>query len=320
MLFNFCSSCGIIFVNKILFQTYGFSYATFTTSCHFVVTFLGVVVCKHLGMFNVKTLSNYDVLSITIFFVGFVVFNNLSLNYNSVGFYQLMKVMTTPVIAFIQYCRGTNLAWQLKLSLVPIIFGVAMATVSDVQFNQYGFFWAILGILSTSYYQIYVKEKQKSLDANALQILYYQAPQAASITFILTPFLDEQFDFSESSKLMASGLTPSQVEVSGVLFLSCLLAFCVNLSIFLVVGATSPISYNVLGHAKLLVILTFGILAFGDDTNSTRLCGMVMAFCGIVAYTHLKIKEQEAQKKEAERAEAEDTDEPLLVEIVNKGA
>jgi len=139
------------------------------------------------------------------------------------------------------------------------------------------------------------------------------------MTFVLTPFLDEQLDLQSTSAILASGLTPSQLEVSAVLFLSCILAFCVNLSIFLVVGATSPISYNVLGHAKLLVILTFGIVAFGDDTNSTRLCGMALAFCGIVAYTHLKIRDVEEQKKEKERNKEEETDEPLLVEIVNKG-
>merc|ERR1719195_1210807 len=137
------------------------------------------------------------------------------------------------------------------------------------------------------------------------------------MTLILTPFLDDQFDLNNLAPILASGLTPGQVAVSGVLFLSCILAFCVNLSIFLVVGATSPISYNVLGHAKLLVILTFGILVFGDDTNSTRICGMFMAFFGIVAYTHLKIREQEAKDKEKE-LDPEETDEPLLVEIVNK--
>lgn len=320
MLFNFCSSCGIIFVNKILFQTYDFPYATFTTSCHFIVTFFGVVLCKHLGMFQVKTLSNWDVLGITTFFVGFVVFNNLSLNYNSVGFYQLMKVMTTPVIAFIQhFFYNQKLAWNLKLSLIPIIIGVAMATVNDVRFNRYGLFWAVLGILSTSYYQIFVKTKQKDLDANALQILYYQAPQAATMTLFLSPFLDEHIEFQELTSMMASGLTPGQVAISGVLLLSCVLAFCVNLSIFLVVGATSPISYNVLGHGKLLVILTFGIIVFGDDTSWTRLCGMGTAFCGIVAYTHLKIREQEAKEMEKEMQDPEETDEPLLVEIVNKG-
>lgn len=33
---------------------------------------------------------------------SFVVCNNLSLQYNTVGFYQLMKVMTTPVVVVLQ--------------------------------------------------------------------------------------------------------------------------------------------------------------------------------------------------------------------------
>jgi hypothetical protein len=45
---------------------------------------------------------------------------------------------------------------------------------------------------------------------------------------------------------------------------------------------------QVLGHFKLLVILSCGILLFGEDTNPLRLLGMGLAFGGIVAYTTLK--------------------------------
>jgi hypothetical protein len=44
----------------------------------------------------------------------------------------------------------------------------------------------------------------------------------------------------------------------------------------------------VLGHFKLLLILTCGIFLFGEDTNPLRLLGMALAFGGIVAYTTLK--------------------------------
>jgi solute carrier family 35 protein E3 len=40
--------------------------------------------------------------------------------------------------------------------------------------------------------------------------------------------------------------------------LSSALSFGVNLSIFLVIGKTSPIAYNVLGHFKLCVVLISG--------------------------------------------------------------
>jgi len=323
MLFNFVSASGIIFVNKLLFRNYKFPYATFTTSCHFVITFLGVFICKQLGFFKSKRLAHCDVLSITLFFVGFVVFNNLSLNYNSVGFYQLMKVMTTPVIAVIQYVFfGQDLHWKLKLALVPVILGVCLATVSDVQFNSTGFAFACVGILSTSYYQIFVKKKQKELDADGFQILMYQAPQAAVLTFMATPFLDPKIEMSAIQEIWAVGLTREQSTVASVLLLSCVFAFCVNLSIYLVVGATSPISYNVLGHSKLLVILTVGIVFFGDDTSNTRIAGMVLAVIGIIMYTHIKLMMPQPEKFQPVAIDEDDSlneKDSMLVEIVNKG-
>jgi len=67
---------------------------------------------------------------------SFVVFNNLSLQYNSVGFYQLMKVLTTPVVVVLQnFMYGVDLPAQLKLALVPVCLGVALATVNDFSFN-----------------------------------------------------------------------------------------------------------------------------------------------------------------------------------------
>jgi hypothetical protein len=82
---------------------------------------------------------------------------------------------------------------------------------------------------------------------------------------------------------------------------ACFLAFSVNLSIFLVIGQTSPVTYQVLGHSKLIVILTSGIFILGEDSNAARLFGMLLALGGIVSYTELAGK----IKKEAAAAAAE---------------
>ena len=105
------------------------SYSTFVTGLHFVVTFFGTLACEVAGMFEHKQLNHLDVLPITLAFCGFVVFNNLSLQYNSVGFYQLMKVMTTPVIVILQYLvYGVKEDTRLILALVPVLIGVILAT------------------------------------------------------------------------------------------------------------------------------------------------------------------------------------------------
>lgn len=52
----------------------------------------------------------------------------------------------------------------LKLSLVPICLGVAMATVNDVSFNAVGTFWAVAGLVATAFYQLLVKTRQDKLE------------------------------------------------------------------------------------------------------------------------------------------------------------
>jgi hypothetical protein len=94
------------------------------------------------------------------------------------------------------------------------------------------------------------------------------------------------------------------------IFGSCVLAFCVNLSIFLVIGKTDPIAYNVLGHFKLCVILLTGyailthpsryllylcwwitqnrFVVFGEDMNGVKIFGTLLAFIGVVTYSTLQ--------------------------------
>merc|ERR1712227_61940 len=143
--------------------------------------------------------------------------------------------------------------------------------------NYNGTFWAIAGLIATAFYQLLVKTRQDSLKCNSFQLLHYQAPQSALFVGLCTPLFDKM--------LGEGGLLNYEYTTYSIFFicLSCVLAYCVNLSTYLVIGHTSPVSYQVLGHFKLLVILAAGIFAFGEDTNSTRLCGMALAFAGIVS-------------------------------------
>jgi solute carrier family 35 protein E3 len=92
--------------------------------------------------------------------------------------------MTTPVLVILQYLiYGVKEDSRLLLALVPVILGVALATVNDFSFNFVGCFWAVAGILSTSFYQLFVKSKQDSLGANSWQLLKYQVGVTLSIGY-----------------------------------------------------------------------------------------------------------------------------------------
>jgi solute carrier family 35 protein E3 len=280
MSFNFVSAVGIVFANKYVFHVYEYNFACFVTALHFVVTALGGRICLMFGLYKVKELNHWDVLPITASFCCFVVFNNLSLQYNSVGFYQLMKVLTTPVVVVLQRTfYDVHVEQNLLMCLGVICIGVALATVSDISVNAAGTFWAVMGLVATAFYQLLVSERQRKLKVNALQLLHYQAPQAAAVVIVMTPFLDNVV------ALRAYEYSPGAVVAIGF---ACALAFCVNLSTFLVIGHTNPVTYQVLGHFKLVIILVSGVLLFGEDSNVVRLVGMACAFCGILAYTEIK--------------------------------
>jgi solute carrier family 35 protein E3 len=89
MAFNFFSSVGIINVNKYLFQELHFEHSILLTAIHFLATFLCLCVCLYLKMFTHKPVPLKDALYMSAAFVGFVVFNNMSLQLNSMGFYQV---------------------------------------------------------------------------------------------------------------------------------------------------------------------------------------------------------------------------------------
>ena len=88
------------------------------------------------------------------------------------------------------------------------------------------------------------------------------------------------------------------------ILLSCLLAFLVNLSIFLTIGKTSPITYNVLGHFKLCVVTIGGTLIFNEDTNPRKITGVAVALFGITMYTYWKLQTSNAWEKREKKLKA----------------
>ena len=113
---NIISSISIVFTNKYIY-TYAGIPSVSLTLMHFVMTGLGIHICAKLEVFEPKKLVVRSVLPLSAALSGFVVLTNLSLQYNTVGTYQVAKAMTTPVILLIQtyyYHKSTPLVIQVS--------------------------------------------------------------------------------------------------------------------------------------------------------------------------------------------------------------
>jgi solute carrier family 35 protein E3 len=226
---NIISSIAIIFLNKYIFSHCQIKTMTLT-AIHMIFTSLGLFFCLKLNTFTRKSVPIIKVLPLSISYCAFVVFTNLSLEYNTIGTYQLFKVLTTPVVALIswQYYK-TKYSKMVILTLIPVVIGVCTHSVNDIKLTIFGTIIASIGVLAASLYQVWVGERLKDLEMNSQQLLFYQAPLSA---IILIPFIFfmESFPSYDTTEEQRTALTA--VIASGIV------AFVVNLSVYWVIKNT----------------------------------------------------------------------------------
>lgn len=81
--------------------------------------------------------------------------------------------------------------------------------------------------------------------------------------------------------------------------LSCLISVSVNFSTFLVIGKTSPVTYQVLGHLKTCLVLAFGYVLLRDPFSWRNILGILIAVIGMVLYSYYCTAENQQKASEA---------------------
>ncbi len=226
---NILASIGIIFLNKYIFSHCQIKTMTLT-AIQMVFTSLGLIICLKMNTFVRKSVPIVKVLPLSIAFCAFVVFTNLSLEYNTIGTYQLFKVLTTPVVALIswQYYK-TKYSRMVIATLIPVVIGVCTHSVNDIKLTLFGTIIASLGVIAASLYQVWVGERLKELEMNSQQLLFYQAPLSAILLVPLILYM-ESFPSYTTNKQQQTALIA--VAASGIV------AFAVNLSVYWVIKNT----------------------------------------------------------------------------------
>lgn len=136
-----------------------------------------------------------------------------------------------------------------------------------MELNFIGTVVAFSGVIVTSLYQIWVGTKQKELQCDAMQLLYFQAPISAVALIFAVPFFDD---------LAALRAYEWNSEAIRDIVISALLAFGVNISIYGIIGRTSPVTYNVVGHLKTACVLVMGFVVFGYPVMYKNVGGIVL--------------------------------------------
>lgn len=218
-----------------------------------------------------------------------VVFMHLNLTNNSDGFYHLSKITCIPFVLGVQYfLYNQKVSKWAQSALILIIIGVVWATVHGVSVNMVGTLYAAGAVAATGMTQIYTSTCQKSCNINAVQLLSQTAPLIAVGILLVCPMFDDM------AKLWSFQYTPGLIVR---VFVSCFFALGMNISSYVVLGKTSPVTYQVLGHLKTMVAIVLGVVFFHKHLNERGVMGVVVTIGGVVAYTEVKRHDTDAPKE-----------------------
>lgn len=287
MTFNFMVAVGIILANKLVMGRVGFNFPIFLTLIHYTTAWILLAIFKALAILPVSPPSKATPSS-SLFSLGAVMafasgLANTSLKHNSVGFYQMAKIAVTPTIVLAEFILfKKTIPFKKVLSLVVVSAGVAIATVTDLEFNLFGAIIAIAWIIPSGVNKILWSNLQQSDNWTALALMWKTTPITIFFLVALMPWLDPPGVLSFKW----------DIHNSTVILISALLGFLLQWSGALALGATSATSHVVLGQFKTCVLLLGSYFIFNSDPGFVSICGAVAALCGMTVYTSLNLKEK----------------------------
>ena len=300
--FSFVTATALILTNKKLMTDYGFDYPTLLTGFHFFLSTLFLSCLRQIGLVrSCRNVGPCVCWYTAAFGVGSIVLMNWNLKVNSVGFYQLSKICNIPVMVLYKwFFKKMETPIQSLLSLFVLLTGVGLFTVSDVEFNWLGTFIAALAVLSTSIFQSRSAFMQTEYDITGPQLnLLLAGPE-----FVLCGCLALCLEVFGSSGVVVHEFCRQEL---AVIALTGIFAVYGNLVGFVMIGRTGPVTFQVIGHVKTILVFVFGILLFPARFHETRtqrlrkICGLALAMFGVVLYTwfevRLKIKPRSPREK-----------------------
>ena len=287
---NVCSAVGLVIINKRVAVIDGFKYMSVLGCLHFYSTFVACYIFLGLGLISYKPVSNYgSIFKIALGNLASVAFMNWSLVYNSVGFYQISKLACIPMTLLLETmlgCRQQLITPTLIFSLFLISCGMYLISVKEVSFTTEGLFFAALAVISTSLSQIFFGPLQRGLQLDSLQLLFHTSPWITCGSFISALFTENM------ENLMKMKL--NSIVIIDIMF-SCFMAVIVNSSNYYVLAFASPLTYQIIGHVKTIIIIISGFLIFNHDFSFRILGGIIVALLGVIIYTE-ENRQQQLQK------------------------
>ena len=313
------NNIGITLLNKTVFKVVEFNYPYFLSFVHMVINTMGcnfVNWCididnrrlkgdptavpgwiqQGLGAISRKELDakgRWTMLCFSVVFSLNIAIGNVSLKHVSVNFNQVMRSLVPAIVILMGLFLGRHFSLRKQLSVLPIIFGVAMACFGDMSYDTVGLLYTILCTVLAALKVVASGELLTGqLKLHPVDLMSRLAPLASVQCLFLSLCTGEIGDIL---KRWNDDLNPAiNATPAVVVLVSGMCAFTFNISSFMANKVTSPLTICIAGNVKQVLMIGLSTVLFQVEITPLNGAGIVVVLLGSANYSYISLMERTA--------------------------
>ncbi|XP_031628438.1 solute carrier family 35 member E1 homolog [Contarinia nasturtii] len=168
------------------------------------------------------------------------------------------------------------------LSLVPIITGVGIATMTELSFDMMGLVCALAATLGFSLQNILSKKVLKDTGIHHLRLLHVLGRLALILFLPVWLYMDFTKIIHEPT------VTNGDYKVIALLFADGVLNWLQNIIAFSILSLVTPLTYAVASASKRIFVIAISLLVLGNPVTWVNIFGMMLAIFGVLCYNRAK--------------------------------
>ncbi|KAL4634044.1 hypothetical protein ACB092_04G169000 [Castanea dentata] len=287
---------GLWYLFNIYFNIYNkqvlkvYPYPVTVTAIQFAVGTVVVSLMWGLNLYKKPNVSGSQlavILPLAVVHTLGNVFTNMSLGKVAVSFTHTIKAMEPffSVVLSAMFLGELPTFWVVA-SLVPIVGGVALASVTEASFNWAGFWSAMASNLSNQSRNVLSKKVMVKSEESLDNITLFSIITVMSFILLAPVALFMEGVKFTPTFLQSAGLNVNQIYTRSLLAALCFHAY--QQVSYMILQRVSPVTHSVGNCVKRVVVIVSSVLFFKTPVSPINTLGTGVALSGVFLYSQVK--------------------------------
>ncbi|EGD80594.1 solute carrier family 35 member E2 [Salpingoeca rosetta] len=207
-----------------------------------------------------------------------VLFGLISLANVAVSFTETIK-SSAPffTVIFAQVILRQRTSWQVNVSLLPVMLGLALCSATELSFNTIGFLAAVANNVIDCIQNVFSKHLLKSMTPVQLQFYTSAAAAILQLPVLLYTLAPE----------LKSASIPGNIWI--MILIDAVFYHLQSVTAYFTMSLLTPVSQSVANTVKRALLIFLSILWFGNEISFLSGAGMVTVVFGVFLYNHCRL-------------------------------